>query len=83
MDILLGIGGALLALVVLAVALGLLGAVGYLLYIPIRSGWAIMRLVLENFGFFERDSPAESIEKSVSRIHEEITEINKKLDERR
>ena len=36
MDILLGIGGALLALVALAVALGLLSALGYLLYIPIR-----------------------------------------------
>jgi hypothetical protein len=83
MDILLGIGGALLALVALAVALGLLGALGYLLYIPIRSGWAIMRLVLEHFGFFERDSPTESINNSVNRIHNEITEINKKLDQRR
>jgi hypothetical protein len=83
MDILLGIGGALLALVALAVALGLLGALGYLLYIPIRSGWAIMRLVLEHCGFFERDSPTESINNLVSRIHDEITEINKKLDQRR
>ncbi len=83
MDILFGIGGALLALVALAVALGLLGALGYLLYIPIRSGWAIMRLCLEHFGFFERDSVTESINNSVNRIHEEITEINKKLDQRR
>lgn len=83
MDILLGIGIALLGLFGVALALCLIGAIGYLVYIPVRSGWALMRLLLENFGFFERDSPTESIEKTVEKIHEEIAAMNKKLDQLR
>ncbi len=82
MDILLGVGGVLLALLALAVALGLIGAIGYLLYIPIRSGWAIMRLLLERIGLHERDSPTEGIAHATHRIYEEVKEIRGRLDER-
>ena len=82
MDTLIEIGGGLiavaLALVAFALSLFVLGAVSYLLYIPIRFGWWGMRQLLAKIGIYEAHA-IEHTADTVTKIDRDINELNEKL----
>jgi hypothetical protein len=56
MDVVLFLLGAVLALLLLAVALFVLGAVCFLLYYPLAAGWDGMKIFFHNRGWYNIDA---------------------------
>ena len=56
MDIVLFLLGAVLALLLLAVALFVLGAVCFLRYYPLAAGWDGMKIFFHNRGWYNIDA---------------------------
>jgi hypothetical protein len=56
MDVVLFLLGAVLALLLLAAALFVLGAVCFLLYYPLAAGWDGMKIFFHNRGWYNIDA---------------------------